>query len=395
MIITVSELNDNLGKIIKSNANKSIILTGEITNLKTRGNHTYFCLKDESCSINICFFNDRLENKDGDKVNITGKVNYYGKTSSLNFIGRKIENIGRGNIKIEYEKLFKKYSEKGYFDRKKELPNEINNIGIITAYDGAARKDFLSVLERNSYVGNCYFYDCKVQGPNCPKTVCDGIQFFNSPFLNKHDENILVDLIIVMRGGGSEDDLMGFSHKSVVEELYKSKIYTMSAIGHEVDNMLSDYVCNNRAATPSIAGELISNSSGNLIKEISKTEQKIEIKIKDFTNELYKIKNSLLNMKEKLKNPQKEMLNKLNDYEKRIKKIITHKVYSCKNKIYNINNRIQSDNPKSMMKNNFMVLTTKKGEIIKDIQKYHNKKINIINQMGEFQIIIKLKDKIV
>jgi exodeoxyribonuclease VII large subunit len=391
MIITVSELNNCIAEILKDNFKSSVTITGEITNLKIRGNHTYFTLKDKSCSIDICFFGKRLDNEDGDQVNIYGEVNYYEKASRLNFVGKRIEKIGEGDFKKEYDKLFKKFKDKGYFENRKDLPNKIKNIGLITSNDGAALQDFLHVLRENNYSGNIFVYDCKVQGPNCPSDVVKGIDFFNNGFVSsKNDEvvNVNVDLIILMRGGGSEDDLRGFSDKNVVKKMYKSKTYIISAIGHEVDWMLSDYVANMRCATPSIAGEVISQNTPNKkIESVSNSFSKI---LNNERKNLYEIQTKLLNFKNKIVNPKEDIIKKLNNYNYRLKGEY-NKIYKFKTKMELFKNKLLENNPKKILENNFILLLNKKGNIISDIAKYHNKKIKLIDRFGEKDVVIKIK----
>ena len=398
MAYTISELNSSISDVLSKHKNRRIDIKGEIYGIKVRGNHTYFDLKDNDYSINICFFGSRLDNKDGEEVIINGSINYYEKNSKLNFIGREIQSVGEGDFMKEYEKLKKKYQKKGYFDNRKDLPKNIKNIGVITSFDGAAIQDFKHVLQQNNYNGNIFVYDCRVQGLNCPKTVCEGIDFFNSKFIKGNinsdsssdtDNEILVDVIIVMRGGGSDDDMKGFSDEKVIKKLYKSKIYTISAIGHEVDWMLSDYVANCRGATPSIAGEIISKNTPKM--KIDMIENMFNKKIYDTKNFLYKFKNKLFELKQNIKHPKIEILSKLNYFEDILKSKVKF-IYNMKNRINKINEKLIENNPTKMLNNDFMVLTNKKGNIITDISKYHKKTIKLINKNGEFDIFIKLKN---
>lgn len=405
MIITISELNNSISDILNDNFNSSITITGEITNLKVRGSHTYFTLKDKNASIDICFFGKRLENKDGDQVNIYGDVNYYEKASRLNFVGKRIEKIGKGDFKKEYEKLYKKFEKKGYFNNRKDLPKNIKNVGLITSYDGAALQDFLHVLRENKFSGNIFVYDCKVQGPNCPKDVINGIDFFNKPIIydnldnndnnldddNDDDNNVCevkVDVIILMRGGGSEDDLKGFSDKNVVKKIYKSKVYIVSAIGHEVDWMLSDYVANLRSPTPSIAGEDISRNSPNI--KLNTLEDSFNKILGDEKNFLYKFKTKLFELRSKIINPKEEILRKLDNYNSILKYKISN-VYKFKSKLENIKNKLLENNPKKLFDNDFILLLNSEGNIIQDINEYNGKKIKLVDKNGEKDVIIKIK----
>jgi exodeoxyribonuclease VII large subunit len=305
---SVTELNDYLKKLINTEFKyKDLIVTGEVSNLKPSGNNTYLTLKDRDSTINVVFWGVKLDNSHGDNVNIVGRLDYYTRFGSINLIGKTIENKGIGVVHAEYEKIKKDYDKKGYFtDRRQNFPKKITKIGVVTSQNGAAIQDFMYVLESSGFSGEVYIYDCSVQGVKCPSTVASGIKFFNSPFfvdpsktkvyintnadsitnndeLYESDESIQVDVIVITRGGGSFEDLMGFSHPKVIESIYASNVYTISAVGHEIDEMLSDYVANYRAPTPSIAGEVICTVNA-----------KDQVTIKSFDHDIDTIKNNLL-----------------------------------------------------------------------------------------------------
>ena len=180
----VTELNDYLKSIISAEFKcKDITVTGEISNPKLSGKHTYLTLKDRDSTLNVIFWGMRLDNVHGDKVDITGRLEYYTRFGAVNMIGKGIESKGIGSVHAEYEKNKKDYDKKGYFtDRRNPLPKKISRIGIVTAQTGAALQDFMYVLESGGFSGEVYVYDCSVQGVKCPTTVASGIKFFNSPF---------------------------------------------------------------------------------------------------------------------------------------------------------------------------------------------------------------------
>ena len=251
--LTISELGVIIKNLIENNVNKNIKIIGELSSVKRSGKHIYTSIKDNDSVIDVIFWNQfYFSNKEGDKVVIKGKLNYYSKTGKVNFIGIEIEAVGLGELYIEYQKNYDQFKQNGFFDNKKDLPINIHSIGILTAKEGAALQDILYVLNKNSYCGKVYIYNCVVQGPKCPSSIVEGIKFF------KKNKNIKIDILLISRGGGSLEDLIGFSDKKVIKAINKCKIYTISAVGHEVDSMLSDFVANYRAPTPSIAAEVIS-----------------------------------------------------------------------------------------------------------------------------------------
>ena len=189
--------------------------------------------------------------KNGDDVIVTGKIACYTKQGTYQIATTKIDRIGIGNLHEQYEKSKNTYQVNGYFSKKRDFPKYINKIGILTAADGAALQDVLYVLNTNLFCGDIYIKNCAVQGNLCPKSVQDGIKYFN-----KLSD---IDLLLITRGGGSFEDLMGYSSEEIVKSIYESNIFTISAVGHEIDWMLSDMAADCRAPTPSIAGEMITS----------------------------------------------------------------------------------------------------------------------------------------
>lgn len=405
---TVSELSDLIKKTLnKEFRNKQLYVSGEISNVKTSGKHTYLTLKDDTAQLNVAFWNSTLDNEHGDHVEITGCIDMYIKTGNINLIGSSIKNIGVGSLHTEYEKLKKEYDSKGYFNNKRPLPQVINKIGVITALGGAALKDFLYVLSQNEFAGDIYIYDCSVQGTKCPMTVAQGIKFFNSPFypsnklldLNNMDDETIdnsinsvdevsVDCIVITRGGGSFEDLMGFSHPKVIEAIYASKIYTISAVGHEIDNMLSDYVANYRAPTPSIAGTVVSSVNPNNKKKLAIIESNI-MKIKhDILQKLFSYKKILKKFNSELINPADVFNKKLNKVHNDSINYVKNKLSVFKNKLQNLKNIINTNDINTLFDNGFMLLTDLNNNIIYDPKDIFDKELILVNKSGSFNISI-------
>jgi exodeoxyribonuclease VII large subunit len=286
-ILSVTDFTNSLKTVLLENFKQTLALEGEISNLKNSNGNCYFTLKDEYSSINAIMWNNTIDYVNGDNVVINGKLNLYNKNGSYNILVNKIKKVGLGDIYQAYEKKKELFLKKGYFDdtNKKKIKNNLKSIGIVTALNGAAIKDILYVLEKNKFCGEIFIKNCKVQGSNCAKSIVKGIEYFC-----EHK----VDLILIARGGGSFEDLMGYSEDIVIESINKCPILTMSAVGHEVDTMLSDYVADIRAPTPSIAGEIICKYQKNNISEI------------------YEYKNNLINI-------EKQILKKISNYKEQLK----------------------------------------------------------------------------
>lgn len=336
-ILTITELNILLKDSIKKVGQK-IKVKGEISGFRGKYNNTvYASLKDDISSINIIRFKAIEDIKNGDKVIVSGSIDFYSKTGDIKLICNKIEIEGEGELLKKLDLLKKKFEEKGYFENKKTFPS-IKNIGIITSKDGAALQDILFVLNSNKFDGKIYIKNSPVQGNDCPKGICSGIKFFNTFLI---EENSKVDLIMITRGGGGIDDLMGFSDQSVIEEIHNSNIFVMSAVGHEIDWMLSDYVADTRAPTPSIGAEMICKSC---------LDNKRKVEIFTFKDETYKkyIKTRFEILKKNINLTRKKMYvekyesNKKRIYliEDKMKQLYNNKINLIRNTINNIKSNI-------------------------------------------------------
>jgi len=292
--ITVSELNEKVKVSILKSLGEQLRVKGEISNIKLSNGNTFLTLKDEESSINVVSWRNKIENvKNGDDVIVTGNITCYPKHGSYQITTYKIDRIGVGNLHEKLEKNKKVFDEKGYFEKSKNkilFPTKINRIGILTAKEGAAIQDILYQLKTNSFSGEVYIKNCHVQGQLCPQSIADGIEYFNK--LNKTKP---IDVLLITRGGGSFEDLMGYSSKEVVKAIHATCIYTISAVGHEIDTMLSDYSANCRAPTPSIAGEMISMSQ-------KKKKEFFDKQMEKMNNVKYYIINKMASYKAKLDN---------------------------------------------------------------------------------------------
>ena len=275
MVFTVSQISNEIKTILTTNIPDKITIEGEISNLKISNGNLFFTLKDEDSAISIAswsyekYFNvDNLSN--GDKIQVYGKLACYSKNGTYSMHIYKLEKHGIGNLHTAYRKLKDEFTSKGYFDNKnkKQLPDNIQNIGIITSPEGAALQDILFVLKKNKFQGKVYIKRCMVQGTMCPKSIVESIKYMNNFTIQEDTQSKQLDLIMISRGGGSFEDLMGYSDEKVIESIYESKIYIMSAVGHEVDFMLSDYVADYRAPTPSIGAEIITKNQKDILDKL-------------------------------------------------------------------------------------------------------------------------------
>ncbi len=317
MVWSVTQISNEIKTSLLKNIPDKLIIEGEISNYKVSNGNMFFTLKDEESSISVVswsyekYFNVSLQN--GDKVQVSGKLACYSKNGTYSLQIYKIEKQGVGDLHSSYEKQKQYYQDKGYFNEnnKKPFPSTINNIGIITSPEGAAIQDILFVLNKNKFQGKVFIKRCMVQGNMCAKSIADSIEYMNN-FKTKAKKKL--DLILVTRGGGSFEDLMGYSDQKVIEAIYDSDIYVISAVGHEIDFMLSDFVADLRAPTPSIAAEIISKKQKENIDRLSDAENILNSVLKNkILNILSNYDNKLELLEAKNKNPLQMVEIKINE----------------------------------------------------------------------------------
>jgi len=254
--ITVSELNRRAKQLLESGIAR-LWVEGEISNIaKPASGHIYFSLKDESAQIRAAFFRQRqrgptLGLKNGDKVLAFGRVSLYEPRGDYQLIVEQVEPAGEGALKLEFDRLKKKLAAEGLFDDelKQPLPTLPERIGIVTSPSGAAVRDVLTVLKRRFPAVPIVVYPAAVQGDAAPGELVAALET-----AIERDE---CDVLIVCRGGGSLEDLWAFNNESLARAIANSPIPVVSAVGHEVDFTIADFVADVRAPTPSGAAEIV------------------------------------------------------------------------------------------------------------------------------------------
>ena len=254
--ITITQLSRYLKYKFEEDKNLNMVyLKGEISNFKahTRG-HYYFTLKDENSRINAVMFSSSVSRMkfvpmDGMKVLVTGKVSVYEATGGYQIYVNEMLEDGVGNLYIAYEQLKKKLEAEGLFsvEHKKKIPKMPKKIGIVTASTGAAIRDILTTLKRRYPIVETILFPSLVQGSDAAMDIAKKIEIANG-----YD----IDTLIVGRGGGSIEDLWPFNEEVVARAIYNSRVPVISAVGHEVDFTIADFVADLRAPTPTAAAEL-------------------------------------------------------------------------------------------------------------------------------------------
>lgn len=330
---------------------KCVFLRGEISNFKAHSTgHFYFSLKDETSKINAIMFNKSASKinftpKEGDKVLVVGRISVYEATGNYQIYVDEMTLDGVGNLYIAFEKLKASLAAEGLFDesKKKKLPKIPTKIGIVTAPTGAAIKDIISTIRRRFPLCETVLFPSLVQGENAAPDIVKNIELANTYDL---------DVLIVGRGGGSIEDLWPFNEEIVARAIYASKIPVISAVGHEVDYTIADFVADLRAPTPTGAAEIAVPNVVDVLKHLEQLKIRANENIyKQLNyNKLYldSVKNSFV-----IKNPMIMYENKRQNLDmilEKIKNIITTRLDFNKNEFRLLKNNYILNNPSELYK---------------------------------------------
>ena len=266
---SVSQISDALKNVIEDHFSY-VRIKGEVSGIKSYpSGHIYFNLKDEKSLLNAVCFKNIAQNlefipKEGDEIVVIGKITSYVARSNYQIIVMQIEAKGEGSLMALFEKRKKQFLQEGLFDasRKKNIPKFPKKIALITSKKGAVYHDICHRIEDRFPLCELLFYPCSVQGKGVEIAIANAINYFN-------EEQKDIDVLIVARGGGSIEDLWAFNEEIIVRAVFKSKIPVISAIGHETDTTLIDYVADLRAPTPTAAAELATPNKEHLFEKIT------------------------------------------------------------------------------------------------------------------------------
>ncbi len=255
---------------------------GELSNFKKHtSGHWYFTLKDERAQVRAaCFRNAnmrvRFRPEDGMEVTVRGRISVYEPRGDFQLIAESMEPVGIGSLQLAFEQLKARLAAEGLFDptHKKPIPLLPRTVGIVTSPTGAAIRDILRVLGRRNRTVNVVLYPAAVEGEAAAKEIAAGIAYFNDRFPIEHDRT--VDVLIVGRGGGSAESLWAFNTEPVARAIYASTIPVISAVGHEIDVTIADFVADLRAPTPSAAAEMVAVHRDELARRVERAGRFLE-----------------------------------------------------------------------------------------------------------------------
>ncbi len=277
-VLSVRALNDFVKRIVEGNTYlASVNIRGEISNFTNhyKSGHFYFSIKDEEAQVRCVMFSSYTSKltfvpKDGMKVTAHGRVSMFVRDGQFIFYVDKLNADGIGELYLKYEETKKKLTAEGLFDpsSKKLIPRYPKAIGVITSETGAAIQDIRNILSRRYPIAQMILYPSLVQGKGAEDDLCRGVEYFS--------KNTLVDTIIIGRGGGSIEDLWSFNSEKLARKIYECPVPVISAVGHETDFTICDFVSDLRAPTPSAAAELAVPDIMDLKRQLGNVVRKME-----------------------------------------------------------------------------------------------------------------------
>lgn len=418
--LSVSEINKKIATLLTGNPSfRGIWIKGEISNFNIApSGHFYFSLKDSSSNLRCTFFAGRAQAyqgrplKDGMEILAFGNINVYEPRGEYSLNVMKVEEMGKGDIYLQVEKLRRELTEKGIFNPewKKPLPRLPKTLGVATSPTGAAIEDIIRIATTNYPNINILVAPCLVQGTEAPQSIVKAIELLNDPRWE-------VDVIIAGRGGGSYEDLMAFNTEPVVMAYYNSKVPIISAVGHEIDKVLTDFAADVHAPTPTAAAKIAIPEVEAIEEVIIDLFRRIELSTNGYIRYL---KERLENIKKRrsVSDPYHyleeryvhldEILNKISllgknyiSVKKEKLKVLDRISFRWEqnlerkgNRFRMAESRLENFSPLSTLKRGYSVLRNKKKKIIfssQDVKEGEN--LELILSEGRLEVTVDSKEK--
>lgn len=391
-VYKVSEVNKYIKMVFdKDTFLNDIRIRGEITNFKAHyTGHFYFTLKDETSTIKCVMFKGyastvKFKPADGMKVVIDGQVSVFERDGAYQIYCKTMSPEGLGELYLAYEQLKEKLKKEGLFDPslKKKIPFLPKRVGVITSKTGAVVRDIINVTTRRYPNVDLLIYPAAVQGVNVATTVISGLDTFNK--LNN------VDVIIIARGGGSFEDLFGFNDEALARKIFESKIPVVSAVGHETDFTICDFVSDLRAPTPSAAAELVYPQYSDIVNRILMDKNRIMVGTKNFLERRREYVKRL-----KAAKLEKVPLDMINRYRLTIDSIMKQSYSTLNLKLEKYKSRsmqtiakIDTLSPLKTLTRGYSVTETEDGKVIKSVDDVNKSdKLNIILTDGKVKVVV-------
>jgi exodeoxyribonuclease VII large subunit len=390
-VLKVKDLN-RLAKEALERSFPSVAVEGEVSNFKRHSpsGHLYFTLKDEAAQVRVVMWRSdaarvRFDIGDGMKIVVTGKISIYESRGDFQLYAVNILPAGEGALQLAFEQLKKKLDEEGLFDdeHKRPIPEFPKRIGVVTSLEGAAVRDIISVISRRFPAVEVVIYPVKVQGEGAAEEIAGAIVDFN----NMHG----FDVLIVGRGGGSLEDLWAFNEEIVARAIYESRIPIISAVGHQVDFTIADFVADLRAATPSAAAELVVPDKLEILAGIQTTLRVMVSHIEQLVNEL-SLQLDKLTHHYALRQPASLVDQKsqfVDDLTRRIQIQTVHYFDTTKQKLSSITFHLNALSPRGVLKRGYAIIEGPRGYVgaVSNIEVGEAARVHLHDGILESQII--------
>lgn len=384
-VLTVSQLTASIKSVLETNF-RTCLLQGEISNFKAQSSgHLYFSLKDDTSQIAAVMFKGNALGlnplpKAGDQVIVKGELSVYEPRGNYQIIVRELYYVGIGALLLKLEQLKAKLQERGWFDaaRKKPLPKFPKKIGVVTSPTGAVIQDILNILSRRHAGFQLILNPVKVQGEGAAEEIAAAIAQMN--------RYALCDVLIVGRGGGSIEDLWAFNEEIVAKAIFESRIPIISAVGHESDTAISDFVADIRAPTPSAAAEMVMAEKRTHLEFLLKTKKQLShglqhvvrresMKVDDMQRmidakmerQLHGWKSLLLQKMHRLNslNPQEKMAKarqKLQFLQREMSRSFEHLLHMKQERLKALSSKLMVLDPKNLLRKGYAILFSEKDQ---------------------------------
>jgi exodeoxyribonuclease VII large subunit len=363
-VFSVSELTRKI-KVVLESGFQDVSVQGEISNFKRHSSgHVYFTLKDEGAQLSAVMWRGRASSlfftpQDGMKVIARGNITVYEIRGQYQIDVVQLQPLGIGELQLAFEQLKRKLAKEGLFDddHKVPLPEYPERIGIVTSPTGAAIKDMVNIISRRFPAVELILYPVSVQGSAAAEEIAQAIRDFN--------EWGSVDVLIVGRGGGSLEDLWAFNEEIVARAIYESEIPIISAVGHEIDFTIADFVADLRAPTPSAAAELVVKSRFELFDIVRNFHYTMQQRMQELLSTKrdtirYLVSSYAFNMPH---DAIRQFSQRVDELHRALNRIIGHQVTLSSNNLQSLQKRIQSLHPNTVLKRGYTIIQ-KNGSII-------------------------------
>ena len=344
---SITQFNEYVSKKLNGDPNlKNLPLIGEVSGVSTSGGHMYFSLKDENSVLRAVIWRSNISRidtsliKNGSKIVALGDISAYARGGNYSFSIRMVESFGEGDLAKEYNRVKKLLESEGLFSRehKKPIPRFVKRIGVITSDTGAAIEDIKKIITSKNDYADIIIFPTLVQGIGSPASIIKSIETAN----NYSKSVKCIDVLIIGRGGGSAEDLAAFNDEGVARAIFASKIPTISAVGHESDVSISDWVADARAETPTAAADMAAINTFELREQIARNEQELKKSI------AYKIKMERNNIKIQREHLIHAMSGKIREMKLNIDKAVI---------------TLKENNPTNVLSKGY-ALVTKNGKVV-------------------------------